>query len=153
MTTISSSYVPFGDLTRYQNGVAITGKSESFIDFSKPAEIPADVKAEQARVHAELDKALAASAKQQQEIEKYKTGENNGIYTQNVSTLSLENAKKNLGFAQLMIERRDDVGSVFHGQYGDKELKNLSEWEAALKDYIGKQESGAAMYSKVQDMS
>jgi hypothetical protein len=45
------------------------------------------------------------------------------------------------------------VGSTFHGHYGDQELTNLNQWEAALKDYIGKQEAAAAMYGKVQEMS
>jgi hypothetical protein len=122
-------------------------------DYLKVVELSDAQKAEQAKILAGQDPVSLSVAKRLKEIEKNNTVENNGIYTQNVSTLSLESAKKNLGFAQLMIERHEDVGSVFHGHYGDTELNSLSEWEAALKDYIGKQEGAASMYSKVQEMS
>lgn len=152
MTTISSARAPFADLPRTQ-GPASAAKQVYVIDTSKTAELSSADKAERAKANAEKDAAKAASDKRLKEIEQHKNVENNGIYTSNVSSLSLENAKKNLGFAQLMIERKEGVGSTFHGHYGDQELTNLNQWEAALKDYIGKQEAAAAMYGKVQEMS
>jgi hypothetical protein len=134
-------------------GLGTEGKLLRTEDYIKVIELSDAQKAEQAKILAGQDPVSLSVAKRLKEIEKNNTVENNGIYTPNVSSLSLETAKKNLGFAQLMIERHEDVGSVFHGHYGDAELKNPKEWEAALKDYIGKQEAAAAMYGKVQDMS
>lgn len=151
MTTISTARAAFAGIPRTPIPVDMA-KRVYVIDTSKTAELSSADKAERAKANTEKDAAQAASDKRMREIEKQKTVENNGIYTSNVSSLSLENAKKNLGFAQLMIERHEDVGSVFHGHYGDKELTNLNQWEAALKDYIGTQEAAAAMYGKFQDM-
>jgi hypothetical protein len=139
-------------MTRYQKPIKVSDTQVAAVAIH-PVELTSAQKAERAQKQADMAAVVAAADKRMQEAEKNKTVENNGIYTSNVSSLSLENAKKNLGFAQLMIERHEDVGSTFHGRYGDTELKSATEWEAALKDYIGKQEAAASMYSKVQEMS
>lgn len=150
MTTISTTRYAVGDMVSIR-GSETKGKVLRMEDVFKP---PREMTSAEKAAYAKLQADIAAAEKRSQAAQKpLKPVENTGIYTSNVSTLSLENAKKNLGFAQLMIERHEDVGSTFHGRYGDTELKNPKEWEAALKDYIGKQEAAASMYSKVQEMS
>lgn len=66
------------------------------------------------------------------------------MYLPNVSDLSLENAKKSLGIAQVMIENKEDVGVTINGRYGDKDISDLNSYKAALTDYISKFEAAVS---------
>ena len=66
------------------------------------------------------------------------------MYMPNVSDLSLENAKKSLGIAQVMIKNKEDVGVNINGRYGDQNISDLTSYTAALTDYIGKFEAAVS---------
>ena len=70
--------------------------------------------------------------------------ESHEMYMPNVSDLSLDNAKKSLGIAQVMIKNKEDVGVNVHGRYGDQEISDLHTYTVALKDFIGKLEAATA---------
>lgn len=73
--------------------------------------------------------------------------ESHEMYLSNISTLSLNHAKTQLGLIELKIENREDVGVNVHGRYGDQEISDLNTYLAALKDYISKLDIGAVPMS------
>lgn len=103
--------------------------------------------AEVAQRNAAAAEVAAASAKQLQEVKRRTSVEgmeSHQMYLPNVSDLSLENAKKSLGIAQVMIENKEDVGVTINGRYGDKDISDLNSYKAALTDYISKFEAAVS---------
>lgn len=98
-------------------------------------------KADFAQRDAQSAEMAAASRKQLEEAKRLTSlegMESHEMYMPNVSDLSLENAQKSLGIAQVMIRNKEDVGGNVHGRYGDQEISDLNTYVAALKDYISK---------------
>lgn len=87
---------------------------------------------------------VAASEKQLLAIKKSNSAEgmeSHQMYMPNISDLSLENAKKSLGIAQVMIKNKEDAGVTVNGRYGDQNISDLNTYQAALTDYISKYEA------------
>ncbi|MEV4782875.1 hypothetical protein [Burkholderia sp. LMU1-1-1.1] len=149
MTTISNTSIPSAEAIapRRVTSVAVTGKSESYL--GKALELTAQQKAETVKVRADMAAGTAAAEKQAQEVKKrlsVEGMESHQMYLPNISDLSLENAKKSLDIAEVMIKNKEDVGVTVNGRYGDKDISDLGAYKAALTDYIGKYET--AMSSK-----
>ena len=71
-------------------------------------------------------------------LEQYLYKESREMYLSNISTLSLDHAKTQLGIVEVKIKNREDVGVNVHGRYEDQKISDLSTYLAALKDYISK---------------
>lgn len=87
---------------------------------------------------------VAAAEKQLLEVKKRTSSagmENHEMYLPNVSTMSLENARKSLGITQVMIDNREDKGLNVQGHNGDQKISDLNSYKAALTDYISKYEA------------
>lgn len=96
---------------------------------------------------ANAEATMAAAEKQRLEVKKRTSVEgmeSHQMYLPNISDLSLENAKKSLGIAQVMIKNKEDVGVTVNGRYGDKNISDLNSYKAALTDYISKYEAAMA---------
>jgi hypothetical protein len=70
--------------------------------------------------------------------------ESHEMYLSNISTLSLDHAKTQLGIVELAISTHEDAGRNVHGRYGDHDISDLNTYLAALKDYISKIDIGAS---------
>lgn len=141
MTTISRNTMAGAEAFTPKR-ITITGKSESHLGKGK--ELTVEQKAEVSRAKANSAALEAASAKQVREAEKSMHAESHEMYMPNVSDLSLENAKKSLGIAQVMIKNKEDVGVNINGRYGDQNISDLTSYTAALTDYIGKFEAAVS---------
>ena len=144
MTTISNNSFPSADaiVPRRPTSVAVTGKSESYL--GKALVQTPEQKAEIVKARADMAAASTASEKQLQDVKKRLSAEgmeSHQMYLPNISDLSLENAKKSLGIAEVMIKNKEDVGVTVNGRYGDKDISDLGNYKAALTDYISKYET------------
>lgn len=145
MTTISRTTIPVPPAIAKGGGVPVPNKSE--LSQFKPKILTAAEKADFAQRDAKVAKAEAEFQKRKQEVDKAMSVEgmeSHEMYMPNVSDLSLDNAKKSLGIAQVMIKNKEDVGVNVHGRYGDQEISDLHTYTVALKEYIGKLEAATA---------
>jgi hypothetical protein len=104
----------------------------------------AEEMAQLAQIKANAAALDAACEKQRQEIEKNKRVESHEMYLSNISDLSYEHAKKQLGIVEVKISNHEDAGMNVHGRYGDHNISDLNTYLAALKDYISKIDIGAS---------
>lgn len=144
MTTISGNSVPSTEGS-VQRRIALNGTGGAWTNKAK--EMTAEQKAELSQKKSAMAAADAALEKQFQAEQKRISAagmESHEMYMPNVSDLSLENAKKSLGIAQVMIKNKEDVGVNVHGRYGDQEISDLHTYTVALKDFIGKLEAATA---------
>jgi hypothetical protein len=143
MTTISS----IGTLTGMRAALASSRRVSDGIDVTntmKEVRPSAEEMAQLAQIKANAAAQDAACEKQRQEIEKNKRVESHEMYLSNISDLSYEHAKKQLGIVEVKISNHEDAGMNVHGRYGDHNISDLNTYLAALKDYISKIDIGAS---------
>jgi hypothetical protein len=143
MTTISSN----STLTGIRAALASSRRVSDGIDVTNTMKVgrpSAEEMAQLAQIKANAAALDAACEKQRQEIEKNKRVESHEMYLSNISDLSLEHAKKQLGIVELKISNHEGSGMNVHGRYGAQAISDLSTYLAALKDYISKSDIGAS---------
>lgn len=113
----------------------------------RPVKLTAEQTAEVARAKATSAATVAASDKQLQEAKKRTSVEgmeSHDINLPNISTLSLEGAKRALSLTQTMIESADYKGLSVNAHNGDQPISDLGTYKAVLTDYIGKYQPAAS---------
>jgi hypothetical protein len=160
MTTISRNGI-LGAESINPRRVVLSNTSEVSV-IRKGTGLTAEQKADHAQRQASAAARAVDVAKREQEIEKNKLVESHEMYLSNISDLSLEHAKKQLGIVQVMIKNRQDAGVNVHGRYGDQKISDLGTYLTGLKDFISKHdttaaplsnETAASVYRQVQDMN